>query len=130
MTTECSNIGLQHHVMMEVMRSGSHGQPVRLNAELMAHVESCVACSQLLPTWIQNAASLKRFDEEGELMERGATGDPSILRRRVKSGTALFSPPADELSSALMVVVGDQSPYDLRLVDRLTRKEFEEWEEE
>jgi hypothetical protein len=61
-------------------------------------------------------------------MERGATGDPSVLRRRVKSGTALFSPPTDEASRGLMVVVGDRSHYDLRLVERLTRKEFEDWE--
>jgi hypothetical protein len=27
-----------------------------------------------------------------------------------------------------MVVVGDRSHYDLRLVERLTRKEFEDWE--
>ena len=129
MKTECSNVGLQHRLMMEVMKSGSSGQPLRLSAESTAHVESCAACAQLFPTWMQNATSLKRFDEEGELMERGATGDPSILRRKVKSGTALFSPPADEASRALMVVVGDGSPYDLRLVERLTRREFEDWEE-
>jgi hypothetical protein len=130
MKTECSNVGLQHHIMIEVMKSGSRGQPLKLNADLAAHGESCAACAQLLPSWIKNSASLKRFDEEGELMERGATGDPSVSRRRVKSGTALFSPPTDEASRGLMVVVGDRSPYDLRLVKRLTRKEFEDWEEE
>ena len=85
---------------------------------------------KLLPSWIKNSASLKRFDEEGELMERSATGDPSVLRRRVKSGTALFSPPTDEASRGLMVVVGDRSPHNLRLVKRVTRKEFEDGEEE
>lgn len=97
MKTECSNVGLQHHIMIEVMKTDS-GQPLKLNADLAAHVESCAACAQLLPSWIKNSASLKRFDEEGELMEHGATGDASVLRRRVKSGTALFRPPTDDAS--------------------------------
>ena len=71
---------------------------------------------------------MKRVKEETDLMERAALGDPSILRRQVKEGTALFRPPKSEDDLGLMVIVGDRSPYDARRVRRLTRAEFDAYE--
>jgi len=114
--------------MLQVMKAGKEGALVDLPCELRAHVDSCRYCSATLPEWIAGCAGMKRRTEETELMMRGAAGDPSVLRRAVNEGTALFQPAKTEDAPGLMVIVRDQSVFHILRSVRLTRAEFDHWQ--
>jgi hypothetical protein len=114
--------------MLEVMKAAVEGVPLDLSSDLRNHAEKCPHCASTLPAWIAGNAGMKRFAEETDLMKRGALGDPSVVRRRVKEGTAFFLPAETGSGLGLMVIVGDRSPFDARRASRVTRAEFDDWE--
>ena len=128
MSDTCTDLNSQNRIMLEVTKAGTEGVPVDLPTHLKEHLNTCAYCASGFPNWVTACAGMKRVKEETDLMERAALGDPSILRRQVKEGTALFRPPKSEDERGLMVIVGDRSPYDARRVRRLTRAEFDAYE--
>jgi hypothetical protein len=113
--------------MIEIMRSGTAGIPPEFPADLVAHQQVCPQCGSLVPEWIENSRALKQMKEEGDVIERAAAGDPSILKKSVADGIALFSLPQQEGGVGLMVIVGEQSPFDVRSVARITKTQFDEY---
>jgi len=71
---------------------------------------------------------MNRLTEATELMERGALGDPSVLRRTVKEGLALFQAAETENGLELMVIVGDPPMTLVVLKESRARAQFENWE--
>lgn len=128
MCVECTSLDSQHRIMLAAMKAGKEGRAVDLAEDLKQHVRTCPHCNAAFPSWVTAFAGMKRLTEETELMERGALGNPSVLRRTVKEGVALFQPAEIEDGLGLMVIVGDRSPYDARRAVRITRAQFENWE--
>lgn len=126
MSGQCINLEVQHRILLAAMKAGKEGKPLALPEDLEKHVATCLHCGLELRSWITVFGAMKRLTEETELMERGFSGDPTVLRRHVKEGLALFQPADVEGGLGLMVIVGDRSPYDARRTARMTRAQFEE----
>ncbi len=122
----CTDPNLQSKIMLDVGFQLGLGKPLALSDDARRHLDECDACRECLPVWIDKAKGLEGITEETELIQMAAAGDPSVLRKPVSEGTALFREDKENPENGLLVIVGDKSPFDVRRVRRMSRREFEQ----
>ena len=125
--THCLEPDLQSKIMMEVGFQLGLGKPLALSEEARRHLDVCPVCRDCLPVWTEKARGIRRVKEETEIIQLAAAGDPSVLRRSTKEGTALFRVTGDG-EDGTVVVVGEKSPFDIRRVLHMTKSEFGDWQ--
>jgi hypothetical protein len=83
------------------------GEP-DLSPEVRQHLELCESCrlelEENLKTWYKKAASARKSGQAYAIVNASGSGDPTILRRNIKAGTALFKP-QDDGSRGLVVLI-------------------------
>src|ERR1700686_1191383 len=82
----------------------SMGKQPELSPVVRRHLELCECCRENLPNWYGKGKGSYEMGEAFHIVNLSEAGDPSILRKTIKSGTALFNPHADGSSKGFFVL--------------------------
>ena len=81
------------------------GKKPELTAEMRQHLRICDCCREMLPVWYRKGEGSREMGEAFHIVNLSEMGDPTVLRKKIKSGTALFKSHANESSKGLFVLV-------------------------
>jgi hypothetical protein len=81
------------------------GKQPELSPEMRQHLEHCDCCREMLPVWYRKGKGSQEMAEAFHIVNLSEMGDPGVLRKKIKSGTALFKPNANGGAKGLFVLV-------------------------
>lgn len=102
---KCIDRKVGDRIPKEIVFPLAMGKQPELSLEVRNHLESCECCREMLPVWHRKGKGSQVMGEACRIVNLSEIGDPSILRKTIKSGTALFKPHADGSSKGSFVLI-------------------------
>ena len=122
--TVCSNPDLQRSIMFTVGFQLGLGNELSLPEEMAMHLDSCNYCKRWFPQWVASGKATHELNQQGKIIEAAGRNDPSVLKKRVSGGTALFKSNEGDPERGTMILVGERSPFDVQEVREVTLDVF------
>ena len=126
MKKKCSDRQIGGKIALEIAFSIAKEKSLNLTAEQSQHLAACEECNQLLPLWFKKGAAAHETSNAYNIVNLAEQGDSRVLKKTMRSGTALFKPHEEDSYKGVLVQIsltGEISPAQETTIDHFNQLE-------
>src|SRR5262245_41395274 len=102
---KCINQQLGSEIALEISFNIAQRKGICLTPEQSQHLVRCESCNQSLPLLFKKGEAARETGRAYAIVNLADTGDGRVMKKRIKSGTALFKPQEDNPSQGVLVKI-------------------------
>lgn len=99
-------------IPMQIVFPLGMGKEPEIAPEIQRHLEACEYCREMLPVWYLKGKGTFEMARAFRIVNLSERGDPNILRKSIKNGTALLKLDKGGTGGSFVLVTPDHNIHD------------------